>query len=197
MVSAGNNPDNIKRRMKKMEMQVKHVVEFSPETLAVLSGFVSAVNGRVEAQSEGVKTNTSGQKNEPIPADTEPVKKPRKPRSKKVEPEKAAEPEEAAAEPETEEAPEIDPYTTDQVTQIAFKSFHKLSNDPEAPIGAEALTKKVRELVLGKEKAEDPECHDTATIPSLTAPGRIAFVEYCRSDEVGCADVVEAVLADA
>lgn len=175
-----------------MEVTVKHVVELSPETLGVLKGLVSAATASVEVQDKEVKTCICDQKDETAPAEAAPAKKTRKPRAKK---------ETAPAEPEQaqEEAPAAEPvvYTHEQVSRIAFAAFEKLSKDPEAPIGPEALTKKVRVLVLGEEKGNDPENHENAAIASLTDEQRAAFVQYCESDEVGCADVVKSVMEDA
>lgn len=168
-----------------MDMTVKHILEFSPEAQDFLKGLVSVVAGKVEAQSREDKTCACSQKDEkPDTTDTVPVKKTRKPRAKK----ESSDPvQETPAEEKTPEPIEV---STEQVSQIAYKAFEKLSKDPEAPIGPDALTKKMRTLVLGEEKANDPECHENAAISSLTDAQRVTFVEWCASPEVGCADIV-------
>lgn len=176
-----------------MEFEVKHVVELSPETLAVLKGFVSAVRSGVEAQSSIVeKPCQCSQKDEAGTADTkpEPVKKARKPRAKKQE--------EVVAQAATlavpaEEVAEEPLYTSEQVHTIALKGYGILEQDKEAKVGGIALVKKMRQLVLGEDKANDPECHETATIEMLNPEQREEFVSYCLSEEVGSAAIVELV----
>lgn len=193
-----------------MEMTVRHVVEFSPQAQAVLEGLVSAVAGSGEAKVVEIKDCACSRKSEETTADTVPAKKPRKPRAKKAEPEVTApmvdetpvataeaEAEPVAIDPYTFEPVAIDPYTSEQVQQMAYKAFEALQKKgAEAPISPDALATKAREILLGVEKAHDPECHEMTSIDAMNADQRIEFVEYIRSADVGCGAVVDEVMAN-
>lgn len=183
-----------------MEMTVRHVVEFSPQAQAVLEGLVSAVAGSGEAKVVEVKDCACSQKSEESTADTTPAKKPRKPRARKAEPEVTAPmvDETPVATAEEAEPVAIDPYTSEQVQQMAYKAFEALQKKgAEAPISPDALSTKAREILLGVEKAHDPECHEMTSIDAMNADQRIEFVEYIRSADVGCGAVVDEVMANA
>lgn len=170
-------------------MEVKVLIDFSDDVKQFLSGLASGAGVKVEAQCEDGKPCECGQKDEAAAPEAAPVKKTRKPRAKK-----AACMEEETSEPVAEAEPEpvVEAYTPAQTSSIAHASFNKLDKDPEATVSPFALTTKIREIILGKEDAQDET--KNAAIDMLDDAQRVEFVHFCR-DEAGCADIVEAIMA--